>query len=284
MENNKFFELYLIKDYAPKLIGLPTGTKLDQMFFTFEKSNGKFQKKPIGGIPNQSIINLTGIPDTGKSLLVEQFAVVQANSGNKVLFVTVESPAYFLTNSVKIKCDYLNFDFNKVAKNIVIIDASANSELRENPKALIDTMAEAIKSKKIKVVVIDSITGLYEHKEIMARGIVRMFYNFLKKFQQTGLIVSQKRSAQRAESSEAAGGLAVAHIVDGTIVIDKKLIENNWDAKLYKLPIGSVLRTIRIDGCRLCAHDQQTWVFNISPAGTIEITTPLSEFIKSENS
>lgn len=284
MNENKFFELYLIKDFAPKLIGLTTGTKLDQLFFTFEKSNGNFKKKPLGGIPYQSIINLTGIPDTGKSLLAEQFAVIQANLNNKVLFITVESPAYFLTNSIKMKCDYLNFDFDKIAKNIIIIDASANSELRENPKALIDTMADAIKTKKIKIVIIDSITGLYEHKEIMARGIVRMFYNFLKNFHQTALIVSQKRSTQRAESSEAAGGLAVAHIVDGTIVIDKKLIESNWDAKLYKLPIGSVLRTIRIDGCRLCAHDQQTWVFNISPAGTIEITTPLSEFIKTEKS
>jgi len=174
----------------------------------------------------------------------------------------------------------LGADFEKVEKNIVVIDASENDELRENPKALIDTMAYAIKEKKVTNTIIDSITGLYEHKEVMARQIVRQFFNFLKKFRQTAILVSQKRSAQASESAEAAGGLAVAHIVDGTIVLDKKLIETRWDVNLYGLPIGSVIRTIRIDGCRLCGHDSKTWVFEITELGTINIICPLSEFIK----
>ena len=114
----------------------------------------------------------------------------------------------------------------------------------------------------------------------MARQIVRQFFNFMKRYRQTGIFVSQKRSAQASESAEAAGGLAVAHIVDGTIVMDKKLVESRWDVKLYGLPIGSVLRTIRIDGCRIAPHDSRTWVFEISEVGTIEIISPLSEFIK----
>ena len=144
-----------------------------------------------------------------------------------------------------------------------------------------DTMAYAIKEKKTTNTIIDSITGLYEHKEVMARQIVRQFFNFLKKFRQTGIFVSQKRSAQASETAEAAGGLAVAHIVDGTIVLDKKLIESRWDVSLYGLPIGSVLRTIRIDGCRLTGHDSQTWVFEITEFGTIDIIAPLNEYIKS---
>ena len=74
--------------------------------------------------------------------------------------------------------------------------------------------------------------------------------------------------------------MAVAHIVDGTIVLDKKLIETRWDVNLYGLPLGSVSRTIRIDGCRLCGHDSSTWVFEITEFGTINIICPLSEFIK----
>jgi KaiC/GvpD/RAD55 family RecA-like ATPase len=141
-------------------------------------------------------------------------------------------------------------------------------------------MGYAIKEKKITNVVIDSITGLYEHREVAARQIVRQFFNFLKKWRQTALLVSQKRSAQASESAEAAGGLAVAHILDGTIVLDKKLIETRWDVSLYRLPIGSVLRTLRIDGCRLAPHDSRTWVFEINELGIIDIIAPLEEYIK----
>ncbi len=146
----------------------------------------------------------------------------------------------------------------KLKKNIIVIDAAESDELRENVRALIDTMAYAIKERKCTSVIIDSVTGLYEHKEVMARQVVRQIFNFLKKFRQTGILVSQKRSTQASESAEAAGGLAVAHIVDGTIVLDKKLIESRWDVSLYGLEIGEVLRTLRIDGCRLTAHDSRT--------------------------
>ncbi len=276
----KYYELKDLESRAPRLFGIPTGTKLDEMFFKIEEEDGKFVKKPLGGIPYLSVLNLTGVPDTGKSLLAEQFAVTQANAGYRVLFVTVESPANFLYTALKQKAQALNADFSKVEENVVVIDASENDELRENPRALMDTMAYAIKEKKVTNTIIDSITGLFEHKEVMARQIVRQFFNFLKKFRQTALLVSQKRSAQASETAEAAGGLAVAHIVDGTIVLDKKIIESRWDVNLYGLPLGSVLRTIRIDGCRLCGHDSRTWVFEITEIGTIDIISPLSEYIK----
>ncbi len=277
---SKYYELRELESRAPKLFGIPTGTRLDEMFFKIEKEGDRYVKKPLGGIPHLAVMNLTGVPDTGKSLLAEQFAVTQANAGYRVLFVTVESPANFLYTALKQKSEALGADFSRVEQNVVVIDASESDELRENPRALMDTMAYAIREKKVTNTIIDSITGLFEHKEVMARQIVRQFFNFLKKFRQTGLFVSQKRSAQASESAEAAGGLAVAHIVDGTIVLDKKLIETRWDVNLYGLPLGSVLRTIRIDGCRLCGHDSRTWVFEITELGTIEIIAPLSEYIK----
>ncbi len=277
----EYFELGELKTKAPKLFGIPTGTKLDEMFYRVDvDESGKFVKKPLGGIPYLSVMNLTGVPDSGKSVLAEQFAVTQAGNGYKVLFVTVESPANFLYTALKQKSIVLGVDFSKVEENVIVIDASQSEELRENPRALLDTMAYAIREKKITNVIIDSITGLYEHREMMARQIVRQFFNFLKKWKQTGLFVSQKRSSQGSDTAEAAGGLAVAHIVDGTIVLDKKLIDNRWDVNLYGLPIGSVLRTIRIDGCRLCGHDSRTWVFEITDVGTINIICPLSEYIK----
>ncbi|MDF2957773.1 MAG: RecA-superfamily ATPase [Candidatus Alkanophagales archaeon MCA70_species_1] len=276
----EYYELRELEGRAPKLFGVATGTKLDEMFYKVEMEGERYVKKPLGGIPYLAVINLTGIPDSGKSVLAEQFAVAQASAGYKVLIVTVESPAHFLYTSLKQKCAAMNADFNSVERNIVIIDASESDELRENPRALMDTMAYAIREKKVTNVIIDSITGLYEHKEVMARQIVRQFFNFLKKWRQTGILVSQKRSAQASESAEAAGGLAVAHIVDGTIVLDKRLIETKWEMNLYGMPIGSVLRTIRIDGCRLTGHDTRPWVFEITELGTVNILKPLDEFIR----
>ncbi|MCW3136254.1 MAG: KaiC domain-containing protein [Canidatus Methanoxibalbensis ujae] len=278
----KYYELGELESRAPKLFGIPTGTKLDEMFFKMEEEDGKIVKKPLGGLPYLSVMNITGVPDSGKSVLAEQFAVTQADAGYRVLFVTVENPANFLYTSLKQKSTAMHADFSKVEENIVVIDASESNELRENPKALLDTMAHAIREKKVTNVIVDSITGLYEHREMMARQIVRLFFNFLKKWSQTGILVSQKRSSQMSESAEAAGGLAVAHIVDGTIVLDKKLIESRWDA-IYGLPIGSVLRTIRIDGCRITGHDSRIWVFEITEFGTIEIISPLSEYIKQKS-
>lgn len=276
----KYYELMELESKAPKLFGITTGTRLDEMFYKVEKENNRYVRKPLGGIPHLAVMNITGVPDSGKSVLAEQFAVTQANSGYRVLFVTVESPANFLYTALKQKSEALEADFSKVEKNVVVIDASENEELRENLKALLDTMAYAIREKKVTNVIIDSVTGLYEHKEVMARQIVRQIFNFLKKWRQTAILISQKRSAQASESAEAAGGLAVAHIVDGTIVMDKKLIETRWDANLYNLPLGSVLRTIRIDGCRLTAHDSRSWVFEITEMGVVNIIEPLPDFIK----
>ncbi len=268
-----------LKNVSPDLFGIPTGTKLDEMFYTIEEKDGRFVRKPLNGIPYKAIINVVGVPDTGKSLLAEQFALYQAHNDYKVMFVTVESPSQFLYGSMKLKAEYLGLDFEKIKNNIIVIDAALGDELRDNPKALMDTMAYVIKEKKTTITVIDSITGLYEAKEVMARQIVRQFFNFLKKWNQTGMFVSQKRSSQGAETAEAAGGLAVAHIVDGTIVMDKKLIETKWDINLYNMPLGSILRTIRIDGCRLAGHDSKTWVFEITEAGTIKIKKPLEQIV-----
>jgi len=277
--------VYMLSDLqnkAPKIFGIPTGTKLDEMFYTvaYDERSGKYVKRPLGGIPYLSVINVTGIPDTGKSVLAEQFAVYQAARNYPVLFVTVESPAHFLYATLKQKATVMGLNFENVEKNMIIVDASQEVELRENLSALLDTMSYAIKKKNTKNVVIDSITGLYEHREVLARQIVRQIFNFLKKWNQTALLVSQKRSSQSSETAEAAGGLAVAHIVDGTIVMDKEVITSKWASTLYRKNIGEVVRTIRIDGCRLAPHSTETYVFEITDTGLIEIKEPLSKIAR----
>lgn len=267
---------------APELFGIPTGTRLDEMFYRIEYDDrsGRFQKKPLGGLPAYSVMQVTGIADTGKSLLAEQFALTQTSRGYKVVFVTAESPAPFLYPVFKERSRLLGIDFAQVEENLVIVDVSQSFELRDNLRVFLDTLKYALNRKHATITVIDSVTSFYEHREMMARSIVRELYNFLKQFHQTALLVSQKRTGQGGETAEAAGGLAVSHIVDGTIVMHKRLIERPSEARLYRKAIGEVLRTIRIDGCRLAPHDERTWVFEIDDRGLIDIQKPLSEYLQ----
>ncbi|NPB03354.1 MAG: KaiC domain-containing protein [Thermotogae bacterium] len=269
---------------APKLEGVPTGVEgLDELFFTSEIKDGKVQRVPLGGIPKYAVINITGVSDTGKSLLVEQFAVKRAGEGERVVFVTVESPAPFVALALKERAKAMGFkDLSTIDKNVVLIDAASYTVLRESMQTLLDTLAYAIRTYRAQHTVIDSITGLYESKEMMARAIVRQLFNFMKKWYQTALFVSQKRSGHEELSAEAAGGYAVSHIVDCTFVMSKKLIITRYDESIYGRSIGEMVRLFRIDGCRMCGHDTDTHFMEIDDLGLIKIGPSLKVLRKKE--
>ena len=266
---------------VPKLFGIPTGIKgLDEMFYVAKVEDGKVKKVPLGGIPSRAIVNLTGIPETGKSLIGEQFVVTQASRGYNTFFVTVETPGPFVVQALQQRATAMNIDWEAIKDRIVLIDAASNEILREDLKTFLNTLEYAIVNYNTKNGVIDSITGLYEAKEVLARGIVRKVYNFLKSYGQTTILISQKRGSHEEETAEAAGGYAVSHITDCTIVLSKRLIKTRWEQETYHIPIGNILRTIRIDGCRMCGHDTATHIMEITELGLVEVGPPLEEWIK----
>ncbi len=263
---------------APEIYGVPTGVEgLDNLFFIVKQEKGKLVKKTLGGIPAYAVFNITGVSDTGKSLLVEQFTVEQAHRGNKVAFITVETPANFVAASLSLRAAAMGYEFKDLEDNIVLIDAASNSVIRENLPDLLQTLAYAIKTYKIKYTVIDSITGLFENREMQARGVVRRVFNFLKKWYQTALLVSQKRSGHEELTAEAAGGYAVGHIVDGTMVLAKELIDSQFKAKMYSRAVGDVVRLFRIDGCRMAGHDSRTHYMEITETGLVRIMGVVGE-------
>ena len=262
---------------APKLRGVPTGVEgMDELFFHTEIKDGKVVKKPLGGIPEYAVVNLTGVSDTGKSLMVEQYTVKQAERGDAVAFITVESPAPFVTMSLKERATAMGIDFSEIENRIILIDAASHTSLRDNIPNLLATLAFAIKNYKVRHTVIDSVTGLYEAREMLARTVVRQLFNFMKKWYQTAIFVSQKRSGHEELSAEAAGGYAVSHIVDCTMVLAKELIMTKSQSNLYKKPVGDIVRLFRIDGCRLCGHDTKTHYLEITETGLVKIGEPLS--------
>ncbi len=262
---------------APQLKGVPTGVEgLDELFFHAVVENGKVVKKPLGGIPQYAVVNLTGVSDTGKSLMVEQYTIEQARRGEVVAFITVESPAPFVTMGLRERATAMGVDFSQIENKIVLIDAASHSSLRDNIPNLLATLAFAIKNYKVRHTVIDSVTGLYESKEMLARTVVRQLFNFMKKWYQTAIFVSQKRSGHEELSAEAAGGYAVSHIVDCTMVLAKELILTKSQSSIYKRPIGDIVRLFRIDGCRLCGHDTRTRYLEITETGLVVIGEPLN--------
>ncbi len=261
---------------APKLEGVPTGIEgLDDLFFAVKEVKGELKQVSLGGIPKYSVFNITGVSDTGKSLMVEQFAIRQASERKKVAFITVETPANFVAASLKYRALAMGKKFEKFEDNIILIDAASNSKLRNNIPDLLATLAYAIKEYEIEFTIIDSITGLFENKEMMARAIVRRVFNFMKKWYQTALFVSQKRSGHEELSAEAAGGYAVGHIVDGTMVLAKELIASQYAARMYKAKVGDMVRLFRIDGCRMSGHDTKTHFMEITETGIVKIKEPI---------
>jgi len=174
----------------------------------------------------------------------------------------------------------MEIDWENIEDKIIMVDAASKPILRENLKTFLDTLEFAIDKYDVKNVVIDSITGLYEAKEMMARGIVREVFNFLKRKGQTALLISQKRSGHEEETAEAAGGYAVSHICDCTIVLGKRLILSKTAESMFKIPIGNIMRTIRIDGCRLCGHDTSTHLLEITELGLVKVGPKLEEIMK----
>ncbi len=261
---------------APRVEGLPTGVEgLDGLFFTTEITDNRIIKKPLGGIPSLSVLNITGSSDTGKTLLVEQFTIKQASLGRNVAFITVETPASFVSLSLNERARAMGLRFEDIEDNIILIDAASHGLLRENLPNLLATLAHVIRTYKTGITVIDSVTGLYEHREMLARTVVRQVYNFLKKWHQTALLVSQKRSGHEELTAEAAGGYAVGHIVDGTMVLAKELVMSQYSARLFGKPPGDIVRLFRIDGCRLCGHDTRTFFLEITDTGLLRIGPPL---------
>ena len=263
---------------APQLEGVPTGVEgLDELFYVTEWEDDTPRQKPLGGIPRYAVMQITGISDTGKSLMVEQFVLEQARRGQTALLFTLESPAPFVTMALRARARAMGIDFGQVENKIVLIDGASHAVLRTDLPTIFSTLTHAIRTYRVTALAIDSLTGLYEAREMSARDIVRPIFNFLKKWRQTGLLVSQKRSGHEAMTAEAAGGFAVGHILDGTMVLAKQAVTSYQTARLYGVPIGEVVRLFRIDGCRRCGHDTRTHFLEITPTGLVRIGPPLAQ-------
>ncbi|MCX7871166.1 MAG: KaiC domain-containing protein [bacterium] len=271
IDNKK--EYNLLQDVTNEDIiihGIDSGIEyINKLFYYSVFENSKPVLKPVNGYPKGAVINITGEADTGKSLLVQTALVINAHKNIKGIYISTENPLRYVSTSLKRISLLLSIDFNKVKENIKIVDLTFKYNLINNIDVFLKNLYYQLNNNyKGGLIVFDSLTGFYESKEVMARYIVRRIFQFCKNLNLTAFLISQKRE-DSPFSSKAAGGMAISHIADCNIVLSKIIISNHYEKKLYEKEIGQVIRTFRIDGCRLCGHSSKTHIFEIDKTGLI---------------
>jgi len=144
------------------LTGFKTFTLLDKLFLD---SN----RKPIFGIPVVSQVGITGLPASGKSVLVEEIAITVAHSGKKVLLITSEdsfnspSPRFDLQSRLQQKAKILKLNWDKITKNLFVLDTISHAELR-NWNIFAKVYRYLCEKEKVELVLVDSVTLLETYR------------------------------------------------------------------------------------------------------------------------
>ncbi|RLI40606.1 hypothetical protein DRO59_08890 [Candidatus Bathyarchaeota archaeon] len=274
-KEDKLSSFVLKPDEAPEakkpLLGFPTGTFLDYLFMTPE---GKI----LNGLPICGQFAITGLPGGGKSILVEEIAIRVASSGRKVLYATAEdtwksaTPRFDLQSRLKQKADILGLDWNKIRENLFVLDTVAYPELRDW-NTFAETYRYVAEKEKIELAIIDSVTVLEAYRGALKYRVMELArYNQVHGI--TALYINQ-RSTEAWDSYDMAGGIGLAHNLDGTIIIDYGRVY--WQDQQVDLAVnrGEFVRIARVLDCRMCNFERRRIRVDITPNGFLRTTQPL---------
>lgn len=246
---------------------IPTGTFIDNLFLN--ESN-----QPASGIPIVVQLGIVGLPDVGKSILVQEIALRMASEGKRVVFVTSEdawessSPRFDLQSRMKQKADLMSLEWEDIRNNLFVFDTITHSELRDW-----HTFVEAYRYlveilKGIDILIVDSITLMESYRGALKYRLMELArYNQLNGI--TAIYVCQ-RSEEKADSYGMAGGIALAHNLDATICVDIKKAVGQLKADLGKKQWEET-HFVRVFGCRLCGFDRKYYEATISDNGFLSL-------------
>jgi len=274
-KEEKLSSLVLRPDEAAEakkpLLGLPTGTFIDYLFITPEG-------KPLNGLPVVGQFAITGLPGAGKSILVEEIAVKVAGASRKVLFATAEdtwksvTPRFDLQSRMKQKAEILKLDWRKVMENLFVLDTVVFPELRDW-NTFAETYRYVVENEKIELAIIDSVTVLEAYRGALKYRVMELArYNQLHGV--TGLYVNQ-RSVEMWDTYEMAGGIGLAHNLDGTILVDYGRVY--WQDQQVDLEAkrGEFVRIARVLDCRMCNFERRRIRIDITSDGFIKSLEPI---------
>jgi len=276
-KEEKLSSLVSIPDEAPEaqkpLVEFSTGTFIDHFFMTPEGKN-------LNGIPICGQFAITGLPGAGKSILVEEIAVRVAASERRVLYATAEdtwkspTPRFDLQSRLKQKADILGLDWGKIRGNLFVLDTVAYPELRDWT-VFAETYRYVTDKEKIELAIIDSVTVLEAYRGALKYRVMELArYNQVHGI--TALYVNQ-RSRENWDSYEMAGGIGLAHNLDGTIIVDYGRVY--WHDQQVDLAAnrGVFVRISRVLDCRMCNFERRRTKVDITPDGFLRAVEPMPE-------
>jgi len=258
-------------------VGFPTGTFIDYLFLTPEG-------KPLNGVPICGQFAITGLPGAGKSILVEEIAVRVAAAGRKLLFATAEdtwksvTPRFDLQSRLKQKADILGLDWKKIKENLFVLDTVFYPELRDW-NTFAETYRYAVQKEKIELAIIDSVTVLEAYRGALKYRVMELArYNQLHGV--TALYINQ-RSAEHWDTYDMAGGIGLAHNLDGTIIVDYGRVY--WEDQKIDLEAqrGEFVRIARVLDCRMCNFERRRIRIDITPEGFLCAIEPIPKMAES---
>lgn len=249
------------------LTGFQTETFLDGLFLDGES-------KSINGIPNASNVLLTGLPNSGKTLLITEMALRIASRGKKTAFISTEdifradSTRYDLESRMREKAKILNLDWKTISENLFVIDVVANAELRDFT-TFVQTYRALVETEKVEVVLMDSITQLED-----TRGAIKYRLLELCRYNQkhgiTAFFVAQ-RAIEETDGFAISGGLGLSHIVDIVMELDYKKL-SSWDSAIKQdisAKQGEIAYFFRVLKCRICKFDAHYFSYQVNNDGLI---------------
>ena len=261
------------------LTAFKTGTNIDAVFLNVEN-------KPIDGLPYGSNSILTGLPNSGKSLLLEEIALKVADNGKKVCYTTseeiwkTESSRFDLENRMKEKAKILGISWDTIRKNLFVLDAVAHAELRDW-YTFVAAYRQLVEKEKVEMLLVDSITMLED-----SRGQLKYRLAEISKYNQlhgiTAIMINQ-RSIEESDGLAMAGGIALSHVVDIVMILDYKKVWTGDGAMKIDTGAkqGEVLFFFRTLKCRICKFDARYLAYKISNNGLVEFlpkpTIPVAE-------
>lgn len=255
------------------LTALPTGTFLDYLFFTPEG-------KPLKGLPIVGQFALTGLPGAGKSILVEEIAVNASSEGKKVLYATAEdtwqspTPRFDLQSRMKQKADFLEKSWEEIQENLFVLDTVMFPELRDW-NTFAETYRYVVEKESIDLAIVDSVTVLESYRGALKYRVMELArHNQMKGV--TCIYVNQ-RSKESWDSYEMAGGIGLAHNLDGTIIVDYGRVY--WKDQQADLEVkrGEFVRIARVLDCRMCNFERDRIRIDITNEGLVR---PVESFPK----
>ena len=252
------------------LTALPTGTFIDHLFLTIEGT-------PLNGLPIVGQFALTGLPGAGKSILVEEIAINICSAEKKVLYATAEdtwqspSPRFDLQSRMKEKADFLGKDWSKIQENLFVLDTVMFPELLDW-----DTFAETyryvVEKENVDLAIIDSVTVLESYRGALKYRVMELARHNQKKGV-TCIYVNQ-RGKESWDTYEMAGGIGLAHNLDGTIIVDYGRVY--WQDQQMDLEVkrGEFVRIARVLDCRMCNFKRDRIRIEITKEGLLRPVKP----------